>query len=120
MPKDKSENHEKIIEEAKKEFLQYGFKDASMRRIANACKMSVAGLYKHFPSKEEMFSFLVQPIVDLFFQSYNNATDNYYNHAKKIDTSFLQNSHAITKSMEFFSHSATILQKKKPCTMRKP
>ena len=35
MPKDKIENHEKIIAAAKKEFMIYGFKDASMRRIAS-------------------------------------------------------------------------------------
>ena len=41
--------------------MEYGFKDASMRRIANAVGMSAAGLYKHFVSKEEMFSALVEP-----------------------------------------------------------
>ena len=35
MPKDKIENHEKIVTAAKKEFMIYGFKDASMRRIAS-------------------------------------------------------------------------------------
>jgi len=43
------------------EFLNYGFADASMRRIAASAGMSAAGLYKHFPSKEEMFSALVEP-----------------------------------------------------------
>ena len=43
------------------EFLYYGFADASMRRIAASAGMSAAGLYKHFPSKEEMFSVLVEP-----------------------------------------------------------
>ena len=51
MPRDKTENHEKIIESAFAEFLEYGFKDVSMRRIAEACGMSASGLYKHFPSK---------------------------------------------------------------------
>ncbi len=61
MPKDKTENHEKIIAAAYEEFLKYGFKDASMRRIASACGMSASGLYKHFPSKEDMFIALVEP-----------------------------------------------------------
>ena len=61
MPIDKTANHEKIIAAAKKEFLTFGFKDASMRRIAAAAGMSVSGLYKHFTSKEEMFSALVDP-----------------------------------------------------------
>lgn len=61
MPIDKTANHEKIVAAAKKEFLTYGFTDASMRRIAAAAGMSASGLYKHFASKEEMFSALVDP-----------------------------------------------------------
>ena len=61
MPIDKTANHEKIKEEEKKEFLTYGFTDASMRRIAAAAGMSASGLYKHFAGKEEMFSALVEP-----------------------------------------------------------
>ncbi len=61
MPIDKSANHEKIVSAAKKEFLTYGFADASMRHIAEEAGMSASGLYKHFSSKEEMFSALVEP-----------------------------------------------------------
>ena len=58
---DKASHHEKIIAAAWDEFLAYGFADASMRRIADAAGMSAAGLYKHFPSKEDMFAALVEP-----------------------------------------------------------
>ena len=61
MARDKSAHHEKIIAAAREEFMTYGFTDASMRRIAAAAGMSVAGLYKHFTSKEEMFAALVEP-----------------------------------------------------------
>ena len=61
MPIDKTANHEKIIAAARKEFLTCGFSDASMRRIAEEAGMSASGLYKHFASKEEMFSALVEP-----------------------------------------------------------
>ena len=61
MIRDKSSHHEKIIAAAWDEFLTYGFADASMRRIAAAAGMSAAGLYKHFPSKEDMFAALVEP-----------------------------------------------------------
>ena len=50
MPIDKTANHEKIVAAAKKEFLTFGFTDASMRRIAAAAGMSASGLYKHFAS----------------------------------------------------------------------
>ena len=61
MPIDKTANHEKIVAAAKKEFLTYGFTDASMRHIAEEAGMSASGLYKHFASKGEMFSALVDP-----------------------------------------------------------
>lgn len=61
MPIDKTANHEKIIAAARKEFLTCGFTDASMRHIAEEAGMSASGLYKHFASKEEMFSELVEP-----------------------------------------------------------
>ena len=61
MPIDKTANHEKIIAAARKEFLTYGFTDASMRHIAEEAGMSASGLYKHFAGKEEMFSALVEP-----------------------------------------------------------
>ena len=64
MIRDKTMHHENIIEAAMAEFLEYGFKDASMRRIASAAGMSVSGLYKHFASKEDMFAALVEPAYE--------------------------------------------------------
>lgn len=64
MIRDKKLHHGNIIEAATAEFLEYGFKDASMRRIASAAGMSASGLYKHFAGKEEMFSALVEPAYE--------------------------------------------------------
>jgi len=75
LPRDKSESHEKIITAAYDEFLKYGFKDASMRRIAAACDMSAAGLYRHYPSKEEMFAALVEPAFSGLKKAYLETMD---------------------------------------------
>lgn len=61
MIRDKAAHHGKIIAAAREEFMTFGFTDASMRRIAAAAGMSAAGLYRHFPGKEEMFAALVEP-----------------------------------------------------------
>ena len=87
MPKDKIENHEKIITAAKKEFMIYGFKDASMRRIASDSGMSVSGLYKHFPSKESMFAALVEPVYDGFVELYRKAADETHRTLNTTDPS---------------------------------
>ena len=76
MPKDKTENHEKIISSARKEFMTYSFKDASMRRIATDSGMSVSGLYKHFPSKEDMFVALVEPAYQGLIEMYRKSADD--------------------------------------------
>ncbi|HNZ98434.1 helix-turn-helix domain-containing protein [Ruminococcus sp.] len=70
MPRDKTESHERIITAAKEEFLTYGFENASMRRIASNSGITVSGLYKHFPNKEEMFAHLVEPMLEEFNELY--------------------------------------------------
>ncbi len=73
MPKDKTESHERIVNAAKNEFMEYGFKDASMRRIAANAHMTASGLYKHFLSKEDMFSALVEPAYNALMGLYEDA-----------------------------------------------
>ncbi|MCR5272536.1 MAG: TetR/AcrR family transcriptional regulator [Lachnospiraceae bacterium] len=85
MPKDKTESHAKIVAAAFEEFLKYGFKDASMRRIAANCGMSASGLYKHFPGKEEMFSALVSPAYDGLIEQYNNLFDEEIDTLSNVD-----------------------------------
>lgn len=41
MPKDKTEAHEKIIAAAVREFTEYGYENASMRRIAAKVGLTV-------------------------------------------------------------------------------
>ena len=48
-----------------------------MRRIASACGMSPAGLYKHFSSKEEMFAALVDPAIEGLMSLYRDIEYDY-------------------------------------------
>ncbi len=45
-----------------------------MRRIAAASGMSASGLYKHFESKEAMFSAIVDPVLDEMRSLYDDLT----------------------------------------------
>lgn len=64
MPRDKSENHAKIMAAAREEFLEMGFEKASMRRIGDRCGMTAAGLYRHCRDKSDLFDQLVAPAVE--------------------------------------------------------
>ena len=106
MPKDKTENHKKIIASAQKEFMTYGFKDASMRRIAADAKMSASGLYKHFPSKEEMFAALVAPAYDGLIEMYRQSADETRRILDTADFSHIwEGSHETVWIMEYMSIS---------------
>lgn len=70
MPKDKTAVHEKLVAAAMKEFLEYGYEKASMRRIASEVGITAAGLYRHFKDKEEMFSSLVEPTLGEMMTKY--------------------------------------------------
>ncbi|MCR5323967.1 MAG: TetR/AcrR family transcriptional regulator [Lachnospiraceae bacterium] len=61
MPRDKTENHIKIMAAAKEEFLEYGYEKASMRGIADRCGLTAAGIYRHCKDKEDLFCQLVSP-----------------------------------------------------------
>ncbi|MGI5129622.1 TetR/AcrR family transcriptional regulator [Pseudonocardia sp. CA-107938] len=45
-------------------FAQRGFEQTSLREIAERLGITKAALYYHFPSKNELMSSLVQPLVD--------------------------------------------------------
>ena len=64
MPRDKSENHEKILKAAREEFLEMGYEKASMRRIGERCGMTAAGIYRHCRDKSDLFEILVLPAVE--------------------------------------------------------
>lgn len=71
MPKDKTQIHEKIIDSATAEFLEHGFENASMRRIAGEVGLTVGALYRHFANKEDMFAALVEPAISELLTKYN-------------------------------------------------
>lgn len=102
MPRDKTENHGKIVEAAFEEFKRYGYEDASMRRIASACGMSASGLYKHFPSKEEMFASLVQPALDGLMELYHQIEKEYFDELSASKKAEMSNSKGeLVRAMEY-------------------
>ena len=60
MPKDKTVTHIKVLAAAREEFMEYGYENASMRRIGQRCDMTAAGLYRHCKDKAGLFGELVR------------------------------------------------------------
>lgn len=84
MPRDKTESHNRIIEAARQEFLEYGYNDASLRRIASKAGIQVGGLYKHFANKEEMFASLVEPVIEGFYALYHEIEGAYFDELESV------------------------------------
>lgn len=80
-----------IINCAKEEFLQKGFKDASLRNIAKASNVTTGAIYGYFKDKDELFVKLVIEFVDGLY----NLIENIKIHDKKI----LLNKNIDVKSM---------------------
>jgi len=60
------ELHEQILLQAKRLFVERGYKGLSMREIAEASNVSKAGLYYHFKDKEDLFlAILLESIAAL-------------------------------------------------------
>ena len=91
MPRDKTEANGKIITAAVKEFMEYGFENASMRRIASEVGLTVGALYRHFPNKEEMFAALVEPTIDELMAKYQTFVEQGYEVMKCGDVQQLWN-----------------------------
>lgn len=85
MPRNKTESHAKIMEAAKAEFLEFGFMDASMRRIAGNAGITAPALYKHFPGKEDMFAALVDPAIEGYMALYHEVENDYNEELKNMN-----------------------------------
>lgn len=51
---------ERILESAWQEFMEHGYQNANMRRIAQRAKATTGALYNHFANKAVLFDALVQ------------------------------------------------------------
>lgn len=67
--------HQNIIDSGKRLFMANGYERTNMRELCKAAGITPGSYYRHFASKEELFSFLVQPAVDGLYQMYHEAEE---------------------------------------------
>ena len=72
-----SETEKRILETAKKEFLDRGFQGTSMRRIAALAGVTTGALYGYFASKEDIFDSLVKVAYETVMDAYKNAHEEF-------------------------------------------
>lgn len=59
-----TETKKKLLESAKKEFLEKGFIGASLRTIAANAGVTTGAMYRHFKDKDAFFCALVDDVID--------------------------------------------------------
>lgn len=60
-----TETRRKILKAAEKEFLEKGFKSASLRNIVKSAGVTTGAFYGYYPTKEALFSALVGECADV-------------------------------------------------------
>lgn len=93
----KDEVRESIRTAAIKTFTDKGYRGASMREIASLAGMSVGNLYRYFKNKEEMFGYLVQPLIDMFLKA--NLKEQEFK-GDMLDVNMLEHSEFIQLMLE--------------------
>lgn len=86
----KEESRELILDAARDEFLENGYKGSSMRRIAQKSKMTVGNLYRYFKNKEDLLEVIVAPVYKGVNKLLGDLTDNavsFENDSFNIDAS---------------------------------
>ena len=80
-----------IIETLRKLILKYGSEHVSVRRIAKEVGISEGAIYKHFKSKKEILSFLVDYIEESLISDIqnHNTGDNILQHLENVLRSHL-------------------------------
>ena len=70
-----------ILNAAREEFMETGFKDTSMDRVAERAQVSKRTVYNHFPSKEKLFA----AIIGEFIREMQQAITVEYDSALSLD-----------------------------------
>lgn len=70
--------YETVLACAKSEFLEKGYKDASLRTIAQAAGTSTGSIYTRFQDKEGLFDAIVGPAAEQLKQMFLDIQENFH------------------------------------------
>lgn len=72
---------DKIIAAAQEEFLEKGYSDASLRKIAEKAGATVGAIQTRYKTKDELFGCLLKPLLDGIEALFQNTIAEYYSGA---------------------------------------
>ncbi len=67
-----------ILDIAKKEFLEKGYYDVSIRNIAKTAELTTGAVFRYFPDKESLFGALVSPVAESVLSMYRSGNEQGY------------------------------------------
>lgn len=65
--------HDRIVASARKMFMQDGFERTNLRDLCADAGITTGSLYRHFATKEDLFTSLVQPAIDELRRAFSDA-----------------------------------------------
>ena len=74
----RKKNKRLIMDSAKKEFVRYGFKGASIKRISERANLPRANIHYYFKNKTDLYQQLLKEIIDIWNTNFDtlNSEDN--------------------------------------------
>lgn len=76
--------YERILESAKREFLENGYVDASLRTIAANAETSTNSIYVRFKDKEGLFSEIVKPAMNGLMDMFREVQETFHGFDQEI------------------------------------
>ena len=67
------DTHQRILASGRKMFLENGFERTNLRDLCAEAGITAGSFYRHFASKEDIFSYFVQPAVDEIKKDFSDA-----------------------------------------------
>lgn len=79
--------YERILECAKKEFLEKGYMDASLRTIASEAGTSTNSIYVRFRDKAGLFGAIVEPVFEEFMSRFLEVQETFHSFDSEVQKS---------------------------------
>ncbi len=85
--REKLRHQKEILDSACEVFAQKGFRRSTIQDISERSEFSIASIYKHFQSKEDIYHSLIEQVLSVFLNTLKKATQNITDPLKKLYTS---------------------------------